>query len=458
MRIAGPIVLYQPPDRDRRLPLGLLHVASALSGQPVVVIDGRLDLAPEARVAELAREALCLGVNVRTGPPIADALRVTRAARAANPALPVVWGGPHPTFRAEECLAPEAADLAVRGRGERTLAEIVGGLREREAVTGLAGLAWRRGEAVEEGEPRAPEEMGDLPPVDYGLVDLEHYFRWCDARRLDYCSSRGRAGSAADPRTALSVERVVTELAALGRRHRLAEVAFRDEDFLGDPRRGEAIGRGLLEHGVHVAWSGTGSASTLRRQPPELLRALAGSGCRKVHVVTAAEVALDAETVEALLETAERLHQASIGGRFSFTAGAPGREPGGLAAILRTARSILWIDPRFETPIRLYAPYPGGEGRASPGFVAPRPLLDWTDVGLEDGAFVPPPLARAARRADFYLERAHRPPGRRLGQKLLRLTAWMRVRLGFYALDLERFVVLGLTRLRGRLRRPPAED
>ncbi len=460
MRIAGPVILYHPRDQDHVLPLGLLHIGSALPGQPVVVIDGRLDLAPEARVAELSREALCLGVTVRTGTPIADALRVTRAARAARPGLPVLWGGAHPTHRAGECLAPEAADIAVVGWGERTLQEVVAALREREPVEGLDGPGVARGRegAMVEGRVREREDMGHLPPVDYGLIDLEVYFRWSDARRLDYCSSRGRPGSEASPWTALRAERVVAELVALIRRHRLAEVAFRDEDFLGEPRRAEAIGRALLEQGVHVAWSGTGAASTLSRQPPELLRALAGSGCRQLRVSTAGEIALEGEAAASLLEAAERLHRAGIGGRFSFTAGAPGREPGGLAAIHRIARSIRRIDASFETPIRLYAPYPGGTGPAPPGFVPPQRLLDWAEARLETGAFVPPAVAEKARRYDFFLAEANRPRGRRIGKRLLRRLARIRVGLGFYALDVERRLVEGLARLRGRARRAAGED
>ena len=77
------------------MPLGLLALGSWLEGRHVVIVDGRFELAPEARVVELARNALLLGVSVRTGEPLREALRVSRAARAASPQLPVVWGGPH---------------------------------------------------------------------------------------------------------------------------------------------------------------------------------------------------------------------------------------------------------------------------------------------------------------------------------------------------------------------------
>ena len=77
------------------MPLGLLTLGSWLEGRHVVIVDGRFELAPEARVVELARSALLLGVSVRTGEPLREALRVSRAARAASPQLPVVLGRSH---------------------------------------------------------------------------------------------------------------------------------------------------------------------------------------------------------------------------------------------------------------------------------------------------------------------------------------------------------------------------
>src|SRR6266581_9410344 len=123
-----PIVLYNPRGESHILPLALVHVGSMFPGRRVVIVDGRLDLAPEARVAELAREAACLGVTVLTGAPILDALRVTRAARAARPDLPVVWGGWHPSLVPEQCLASGLVDACVNGQGERTFADVVAAL------------------------------------------------------------------------------------------------------------------------------------------------------------------------------------------------------------------------------------------------------------------------------------------------------------------------------------------
>jgi len=468
MRIRGPVVLYQPRDQGHVMPLGLLQLGSALHGQPVEIVDGRLDLAPEARVAGLAREALLLGVTVRTGGPIADALRICRAVRAANPELPIVWGGPHPTLFPEACLSSQAADACVVGAGEETLAEAVNALRAgRRGFSGVAGLAWREGDDMVTEPPRGPFDPTRWARADYGLLELDPYFRARGARRLDYCSSRWPWPSLPRPAgegaplewSALSPDRVVAEMREIGLRLRPEEVAFQDHDLFADPRRAEAIGRGLLEAGVRIAWSAAGRAAVLARLGGESFRTLAASGCVRIHVQTPGDTTLGGEAGEVVLETARRLQAAGIGGRFSFRVGFPGQGADRLAEIHRLACALRRMDARFETPIRLHAPFPDGSGSSPAGFRAPERLEEWAAAGLETGGpWIAAPLRRRAQRYHFFLAEAYRPPGRRWGKRLLRLVARGRVRLGFYGLDVERRAVQWSARLRGRDRRPAAAD
>ena len=458
MRLRGPVVLYQPREREGVMPLGLLHLGSALAGQPVVIVDGRLDLAPEARVAGLAREALCLGVTVRSGRNIGDALRISRAVRSANPVLPIVWGGGHPTILPAQCLTSEAVDACAMGPGEETLGELVAALRAECLSPDLAGLAWRRGEEVVIGPPRASADAARAARADYKLLDLEHYFRVRGARRLDYCSSRRPWPDPPPPQpgwSGLPAERVVAELRDLVGRLRITEVSFQDEDFFAEPRRAEAVARGLLEAGAHFAWSAAGSAAALRRVAPEAFRAVAASGCTRVDVRPPAEAVLGGEEAEAILEAARRLRVAGIAGRFAFTAGFPGRGKAGLAEIQRLIRALRRIDPRCEAPIWLHAPHPGGPGAMPPGFPVPERLEDWIGAGLEvPGRWVPDGLRRRASRLQFFFGEAGRPPGGGMGKRLLRLVARARVRLGFYRLDLERHAVEGAARIRTGRSRP----
>jgi hypothetical protein len=90
-----------------------------------------------------------------------------------------------------------------------------------------------------------------------------------------------------------------------------------------------------------------------------------------------------------------------------------------------------------------------------PDFPVPERLEGWVEAGLEvPGRWVPSALRRRASRLQFFLGEAGRPPGGRIGKRLLRLVARVRVRLGFYGLDLERHAVEWSARIRTGRSRP----
>ena len=154
------------------MPLGLLALGSWLEGRHVVIVDGRFELAPEARVVELARHALLLGVSVRSGEPLREALRVSRAARAASPRLPVVWGGPHTLVDPESCFASGVVDACVPGAGEEPLQAAVTALRSGRPLASVSGLRVAGAAAV----PPPPPPTQLWPRADYSLLDVERYF------------------------------------------------------------------------------------------------------------------------------------------------------------------------------------------------------------------------------------------------------------------------------------------
>jgi radical SAM superfamily enzyme YgiQ (UPF0313 family) len=475
------IVLYNPRGEGHILPLALVHLGSLFRDRRVDIVDGRVDVAPEARVAELARDALCLGVTVLTGAPILDALRVTAAARADRPDLPVVWGGWHPSLLPEQCLASGLVDACVNGQGERTLVEIVSALESGASLEGVPGVVFRRNGDVVRNAPRPFEDVNGFPPADFGLLDMERYFHFRGVRRLDYCSSQGcpfQCAFCADPMvyrqrwSGLAPERVVAELAEHVRRYRLSEVFFNDDNFFTDLRRAEAICRGLLDGGVRIRWFGTGRADLLRRLTEGQLRLLKESGCRKVNVgAESGSPRLLREIkkgtlVEEVLETAEKLHRHGIGARFSFIAGFPREPPESLAETYRAAKAIREIDGEFETPIYFYAPYPGTELAArmpALGFTPPERLEGWEEVDLDHsiGPWISPRVRTWVPRYNFYLRHGYQRPGRSWPRRALHALARVRCRADFYGLDLERRAVEMAKRIRSgavRVQPPIAED
>ena len=476
-----PVVLYNPKGEGHILPLALVHVGSMVLRDRVVIVDGRVELAPEARVVELGKEALCLGVSVLTGAPILDALRVSRAAKARNPDLPVVWGGWHPSLMPEQCLASGAVDACVIGQGEQTFATLLDAFREGRSFDGIPGVVWRRGNEVVRNPPRPFEDVNGFPAADFGLLDMERYFRFRGVRRLDFCSSQGcpfECAFCADPMvykqrwSGLRPERVVAEIKDLVGRYALTEVFFNDDNFFTDLRRAEAISRGLIESGTRVRWFGTGRGDLLCRLSDEQLRLFRASGCYKVNVgaesgsPTLLKEIQKGTLVEEVLETAEKLHRAGIGARFSFIAGFPQEPKGSLAETYRTAKAIRKIDGEFETPIYFYAPYPGtalAERMPALGFEAPRTLEDWERVDLDHsiGPWISGPVRHFVPRYNFYLRHGYQKPGRRLGKRLLHYVARARAKANFYGFDFERRAVDLSKRIRTGLNRqqpPIAED
>jgi anaerobic magnesium-protoporphyrin IX monomethyl ester cyclase len=455
------LILYQPRVEGHILPLALVHVGSMFPPDRVVIVDGRLTRDPARRIAELAPEAIALGVSVLTGAPILDALAVSRAAKAVRPDLPVLWGGWHPSLMPEQCLASGAVDACVVGQGEHTFVEAVAAAEDGASWRGIPGLVFGDGEHVSRNAPRVFTDVNTFPPARFDLLDLPRYFRFRGRRRLDYCSSQGCpfvCSFCADPKvygqrwSGLRAERVVAELEEHAHRYALDEVFFNDDNFFTDLRRTEAIARGLLEKDVRVRWFGTGRADLLRRLSDDQLRLIKDSGCYKVNVGAESgspellRKIRKGTLVDEVLETAEKLHRAGIGARFSFIAGFPEEPAESLAETYRAVKALREIDAGFETPIYFYAPYPGtelAERMPALGFTAPRRLEDWRDVDLDHsiGPWIAPAVRRWVPRYNFYLRHGYQRGGGHGPRSWLQRLARARTRRDFYRFDVERRMV-----------------
>jgi hypothetical protein len=292
-------------------------------------------------------------------------------------------------------------------------------------------------------EPGAPAGPPTTlwPRADYSLLDLERHFEGRGGRRLDSGSSRGARDGAAW--MGIRAERVVAETRELSERYRLSEVLFQDEDFFADPERVDAIAAGLLEGGP-LHWQGGARPEDVAAAGPERLRLVAESGCRKLHL----GVRPGAASRELLMEAGARLHAAGLVGRFAFEVAEPGGGVDSLKSAVAVARSLCTLDGRFETPIRQARDLAPGVARSLEGWAA-HAEAPWSDPRAE----------RRRARATFFFAEAQRSPGLRLGKHLVRLLALVRVRLGFFALDVDRLVVEFAALLRtGRGRRAPHGD
>ena len=441
------VVLYNPRAVFYTMPLSLLALASALDRRAidVVIVDGRLEHDPVARVVAETEGALCLGVTVLTGAPIHDALAVSRAVKAAHPACTVVWGGWHPSLFPDECLEEPCIDVAAVGQGEDVLREIAERLRRGERCRGRMGSARLR-------------DLNDFPPYDYSLLDVPRYFTRKGKRQIDYISSQGcrfRCAFCADPAvyargwTGLAPERVGEELQALQRQYAMEEVAFQDETFFTHTTRVARIADELLQRGVRIGWTATLRADQACRMSDDLLATCVRSGLRRVMIGVEAgsQATLDRLhkdiRLEQVVAAAELCARHRLGAIFNFIVGFPHEDNASIDATLALAKRLRAMDPAFETPIFYYRPYPGNpladEARRD-GYEFPRGLSAWADFDYvgERGPWISADRWRHIERFKFYTRHAWQPGAWRWP---LRASARWRCARDWYSLPLEKALV-----------------
>ncbi len=132
-------------------------------------------------VAALCAEADLVGVGLMTN-YFDNARELTAAVKARHPALPVVWGGVHPTIRPGECL--EHADYVCQGDGEEAMLELARALGAGDAAVDATAIPniWTmqtlpdgEGGVVREPIVNAPRSLtrnlDEYPAPDYSCED-----------------------------------------------------------------------------------------------------------------------------------------------------------------------------------------------------------------------------------------------------------------------------------------------
>ena len=430
------VVLYNPRAVFYTMPLALLAIGSELDADKyeVVIIDGRLDPEAEQTVIAALEDAVCLGVTVLTGAPIADALEISRAAKAAQPDVPVVWGGWHPSMFGAECLREPCVDIAVQAQGEATFAEIVSRLASGESLEGCSGCIYRGSDGSVQINPlRAMIPLDVFQPHNYELIDVKSYFALKGKRQLDYISSQGcnfRCAFCSDPfvygRKWVGIEpgAMVKRLSELWEKYRFDDVNFQDETFFSKRERMRTIAQELVASGSRFTWAATMRADQGVRLTDDIWELCKQSGLRRLLVGVESgddemlkRIKKDI-TIDKVFNTAERMCKLDIAGIFPFIVGFPDESEASVDATIACARRLRAMSENFETPIFYFKPYPGSEivtQAVADGFELPDSLSDWSKfdfvAGLP-GPWVSPEKYKLIERFKFFLDLASARRGR----------------------------------------------
>src|SRR5574340_983979 len=131
-------------------PFALLTIAAPLvkRGLRVMIIDQRVDKAWSQQLrAALKHKPVCCGISTMTGTQIHFSIEVAKTIREeTGGAIPIVWGGCHPTILPEQTLQSEYGDIVCIGEGDETFLDLVEALQEKRSLAEVKGIAYMEGQ------------------------------------------------------------------------------------------------------------------------------------------------------------------------------------------------------------------------------------------------------------------------------------------------------------------------
>jgi anaerobic magnesium-protoporphyrin IX monomethyl ester cyclase len=271
-------------------PMGLLYVAASLeqAGHSVVVRD--LSLQGERLSSFDLKNADVVGIS-------SDSTRIEKAMdvarRASKAGRPVVMGGPHPQFLADEICACGTVSYIVKGEGEPVFPALLAALEKREDPASVRGIIYReQGRLIETPDADRPD-IESLPWPARHLVDLQRYSgcvddvpvaplvtsRGCPGA-CHFCSSSSFFGRGWRYRGA---ESVLAELDEIHNRYGFRAVAFLDDNFTLLPERVEKIADGIIDRGYGLKLWNFSRVDTIIHNP-DMVKKLARAGSRTIYL------------------------------------------------------------------------------------------------------------------------------------------------------------------------------
>jgi radical SAM superfamily enzyme YgiQ (UPF0313 family) len=241
--------------------------------------------------------------------------------------IPVIFGGPHVTFLAEEAL--DHADFVIRGEGEKALMELLDAWESGGDYSAVAGLSYRK-DGQSRHNPGRPfaENLDEIPYPDFSLLRSDRGLhrsvrtipvltsRGCPFN-CSFCSVTGMFGRAYRFR---STENILAELRQYD--HRRNNIFFYDDNFAANRKRTKDLLEAMIRERFKFRWTTQVRADVARDE--ELVRLMKKAGCHTVYIgfesvnASSLEEMKKSQTVDEIIHATRilRKHRIHIHGMF----------------------------------------------------------------------------------------------------------------------------------------------
>lgn len=300
--------------------LGLPILGAILRRRGIEVSIHVQDFQPIDFSEVLSADLVGISTTTSTAP---EAYRI--AGRVRDAGIPVVLGGSHVTFMADEALAH--ADFCVRGEGEETFPELIQAIESGSGLESVRGLSYKIGGQVHHNPDRGlVKDLDSLPFPDLSLIrgrDRMTIHPVITSRGCPYdcsfCSVTPMFGRTCRHR---SPESVIEEMQGLPP----GLVFFYDDNFAGNRSRAKNLLEMMLSKGIDNPWSAQVRSEVTRDK--EMMRLFKQTRCWQVYVgfESASQETLEEynkrQSVEEMAEAIEVFHEHDIVVHGMFVVGA----------------------------------------------------------------------------------------------------------------------------------------
>ncbi|MDH4272349.1 MAG: B12-binding domain-containing radical SAM protein, partial [Candidatus Aminicenantes bacterium] len=251
------------------------------------------------------------------------------ADRVREKGVPVVMGGPHVTFMADEAL--EHADFVIRGEGEQTLMAFIEAWEKGGGFSDIPNLSYRENEQIIH-NPLRPfiKDLDQIPFPDLSLLKSTkkgisglssipvQTSRGCPFD-CSFCSVTGMFGKKYRFR---STENIIEELRHYNERKNL--IFFYDDNFTADRKRAKNLLEAMIRENFKFKWTTQVRADVAKDL--ELVRLMKKSGCHTLYIgfesvnPESLKAMKKRQTVEEIAEAIKilRRHRIGIHGMFVY--------------------------------------------------------------------------------------------------------------------------------------------
>jgi radical SAM superfamily enzyme YgiQ (UPF0313 family) len=209
------------------------------------------------------------------------------ADRIREMGIPVIMGGPHVTYLAEEAL--EHADFVIRGEGERALTELIDAWEAGGDYSRISNLSYGKDNRIIH-NPKQPlaDSLDSLPFPDLSLLKRDQptkggrstipvlTSRGCPFD-CTFCSVTGMFGKKYRFRSA---ENVLAELRQYNSRRNM--IFFYDDNFTANRKRTKELLEGMIREKFKFHWTTQVRADVAK--DVELVRLMKRAGCHTLYI------------------------------------------------------------------------------------------------------------------------------------------------------------------------------